>query len=296
MKHKFTWLCGLALIAALSLAGCAAAPQTDHSPGDDSVIVAPDSPAGQPDDIPADEPWDDPEDGEADIPVDVPVEEPEDSPAEETPQINLVMYIKVTADGVNIRGGPGTGYKVLGTAEKNTLYASNGNHGNWYKTYYKGMEAYIYKDYCILVDFEAAAEEIEEVISEGTKHMGVTYVYGATRYHNGSGKLLSGFTTQAFDCSSLMQYIFKVTADINLQVTTRTQVVQGTTVKDGLKRGDLMFFTNAARKNKTGVERIGHVALYLGGNYILHTASDYAKIEQISSTRWSYFIQAQRMI
>ena len=79
-------------------------------------------------------------------------------------------------------------------------------------------------------------------------------------------------------------------------MTTRTQVVQGTTVKDGLKRGDLMFFTNSSRKNNTGVERIGHVALYLGGNYILHTASDYAKIEQISSTRWSYFIQAQRMI
>ena len=203
---------------------------------------------------------------------------------------------KVTGNNVNIRSGPGSEYKVLGTAEKNTLYAANGENGNWYMTYYKGMEAYIYKDYCILVDFEAESEEVEEVIAEGTKHMGVKYVYGATRYHNGKGVLLSGFTAQAFDCSSLMQYIFKVTADINLQMTTRTQVVQGTTVKDGLKRGDLMFFTNSSRKNNTGVERIGHVALYFGGNYILHTASDYAKIEQISSTRWSYFIQAQRMI
>ena len=57
-----------------------------------------------------------------------------------------------------------------------------------------------------------------------------------------------------------------------------------------------MFFTNATRKNYTGVERIGHVALYLGNNYILHTASDYAKIEQISPTRWSYYIQTQRII
>lgn len=300
MKHKLTWLCGLALIAALSLAGCAAAPQTDYNPEGDSGMVAPDSPIDQPDGDPAgdsaDESWDDSSDGGADIPVDVPVVEPDDNPAEEVPQIGLVMYLKVTSDGVNIRGGPGTGYKVLGTAQKDTLYASNGQNGNWYKTYYKGMEAYIYKEYCVLVDLEASSEEVEEVISEGTKHMGVKYVYGATRYHNGTGKLLSGFTTQAFDCSSLMQYIFKVTAGVNLQVTTRTQVVQGTTVSDGLKRGDLMFFTNAQRKNKTGVERIGHVAMYLGENYILHTASDYAKIEQISSTRWSYFIQAQRMI
>jgi cell wall-associated NlpC family hydrolase len=57
-----------------------------------------------------------------------------------------------------------------------------------------------------------------------------------------------------------------------------------------------MFFTNETRKNKTGVERIGHVALYLGDNLILHTASDYAKIESISSARWSFFIQGQRII
>ena len=46
---------------------------------------------------------------------------------------------------------------------------------------------------------------------------------------------------------------------------------------------------------RRGVERIGHVALYLGDNYILHTASDYAVIEQISSTRWGYYIEARRV-
>ena len=94
-----------------------------------------------------------------------------------------------------------------------------------------------------------------------------------------------------------MQYIFYTGAQVNLQVNTRTQVFQGKTVKKSeLKRGDLMFFTNASRQHLTGVERVGHVALYLGDNWILHTASDYAKIEQISSTRWGYFIQGQRII
>ena len=268
---------------AVTLTGCAAA-EEPHPPAADEGIVAPSEPEQPLPDQPVDVPADTPDKGPADV------------PAVEEPQAELVMYIKVTGDGVNIRGGPGSNYNVLGTAQKNTLYASDGRHGNWYKTYYKGMEAYIYKDYCILVEFEAAEEEVEAVIAEGTRHMGVKYVYGATRYHNGRGVRLSGFTAQAFDCSSLMQYIFKIAADVNLQMTTRTQVVQGVTVKDKLKRGDLMFFTNAARKNKTGVERIGHVAMYLGDNYILHTASDYAKIEQISSTRWSYYIQAQRMI
>ena len=57
----------------------------------------------------------------------------------------------------------------------------------------------------------------------------------------------------------------------------------------------MIFFTNAQRYNKTGVERIGHVALYLGDNYILHTASDYAVIEQISAQRWRYYIETRRL-
>ena len=95
-----------------------------------------------------------------------------------------------------------------------------------------------------------------------------------------------------------MQYMFYMGADGHLlDVTTRTQVVQGKAVARGdLQRGDLMFFTNAQRYDKTGVERIGHVALYLGDNLILHTASDYAKIEKISATRWKYYVQSRRMI
>ncbi len=141
------------------------------------------------------------------------------------------------------------------------------------------------------------SEKVEAVIAEGTKLLGTPYVYGATRYHDGSGNRLRGFTTSAFDCSSLMQYMFYRGADFLLQVNTRTQIYQGTTVaKSKLKRGDLIFFTNASRKNNKGIERVGHVAMYLGDNYILHTASDYAKIEQINSTRWGYYIQTQRMI
>lgn len=213
------------------------------------------------------------------------------------PTVKTVTYIKVTADGVNLRKGAGTSYASLGAAQRDTLYACAGESGNWYKTYYKNSVAYISKKYCAIVEMNEASAVIEKIIAEGCKCLGVKYVYGATRYHNGNGKLLSGFTTSAFDCSSLMQYIFKKGADINLQVNTRTQVVQGTAVaRSDLRRGDLIFFTNASRVNNQGVERIGHVALYLGDNYILHTSSDFAKIEQMSSTRWGYYVQARRMV
>lgn len=209
-----------------------------------------------------------------------------------------VTYFTVTTDGVNIRSGAGTGYSVRGQAEKSTLYCLIGNSDGWYKTSYRNKDGYISGQYCTLVNLPSSDNElIEAVIEEGCKLLGTPYVYGAVRLHDGKGNFYKSFTTDEFDCSSLMQYIFYRGAGKLLDVNTRTQVYQGTTVNGAqLKRGDLMFFTNAQRKNNKGVERIGHVALYLGDNYILHTASDYAKIEQISSTRWSYFIQGQRIL
>lgn len=221
---------------------------------------------------------------------------PEEIP--EPPEIKKASYIKVTGDSVNIRSGAGTSYSVSGTAEKSTLYTCLGEENGWYKTKYKNRTVYISKQYCTKVELETDDNElIERVISEGCKLLGVPYVYGAVRLHDGKGNMLKGFSENAFDCSSLMQYIFYKGAGKLLDVNTRTQIYQGTTIsKSNLKRGDLIFFTNDSRKNNKGIERVGHVALYLGDNYILHTASDYAKIEQISSKRWSYYIQAQRII
>lgn len=211
---------------------------------------------------------------------------------------NYDSYLTVTADGVNLRAGAGTGYTVKGSAEKDNSYAVLGESGDWYKIGYQNGVVFIHKKYCTVWKIEKSDnEKVEAVIAQGYKLLGTKYVYGAVRYHDGTGTKLSGFTVTKFDCSSLMQYIFYLGAGTKLGVTTRTQVLQGKTVgKNQLQRGDLLFFTNASRKNNTGVERIGHVALYLGNNKILHTASDYARIEEISSQRWAYFIQAQRMV
>ena len=277
MKRKLILIPALAIMSTLAIGGLSACSSQDSSaPIEEEVEIS-----------------------QANTPQQTPNETttvPEEEPAAQ-PVVQKISYISVNTDGVNIRSGAGTGYSSVGTAEKGTLMALLDKTGSWYKTYYKGKEAYISSNYCTLVDMDKQSDDIEKVILEGCKYLGTKYVYGAVRYHDGTGKKLSGFTTAAFDCSSLMQYIFKLGADKNLQVNTRTQIYQGETVKKAdLKRGDLIFFTNASRKYNSGVERVGHVAMYLGDNYILHTASDYAKIEQISSLRWSYYIQTQRMI
>lgn len=215
----------------------------------------------------------------------------------QAPAVRNASYIRCTGNNVNIRAGAGTDYAVLGSAEKGTMYAIVGKTGNWYKTYYRNKIAYIYAEYASVFTLEQTHENVEKVIEEGYKLLGVPYVYGAVRLHDGKGNMLSGFTTQKFDCSSLIQYIFYKGADKVLQVTTRTQVTQGKYVaRQDLQRGDCIYFTNEERQYKTGVERVGHVALYLGNDYILHTASDYARIEKMSAKRWNFYIEARRFV
>ncbi len=228
-----------------------------------------------------------------------PTESSDDAPppVEETPTPVPAKadYIRCTGDSVNLRAGAGTEFAVLGQAEKNTSYAVIGKIGSWYKTYYRGKVAYISASYVSVFSLEKTENKVEKAIEEGYKLLGVPYVYGAVRFHDGTGRLLSGFTAEKFDCSSLMQYIFYKGANTIIGVHTRIQVKQGKYVKPSeLQRGDCIFFTNDARKDNVGIERVGHVALYLGNNYILHTASDYARIEKISAARWSHYIEARR--
>lgn len=213
-------------------------------------------------------------------------------------QESIMQYVRCTGENVNIRAGAGTGYSVLGTAEKGTMYAIIGKTGNWYKTYYRNQVAYLSASYFSVIKIEKSKNaKIEKVLDEGYKLIGVPYVYGAVRIHDGTGKLLSGFSSQKFDCSSLVQYVFYKGANTLLQVHTRTQVKQGTYVKpSALQRGDCIFFTNEDRQYNTGVEKIGHVAIYLGNDYILHTASDYARIEKMNTYRWNFYVEARRFI
>ena len=220
----------------------------------------------------------------------------EDTPA---PAVSYSYMIKSNTSSLNIRSAPNTGAAVVGKMDKGDMLRFEGESNGWYKTVYKQKTAYVYagNSYAYIVKMTQSNEKVESVIAIGETLMGYPYVWGSQRYHWGNGKLNTNFVQGEYDCSALMQYIYYHGANINLDLTTRTQVLQGREVASGdLQRGDLMFFTNSSRYNLSGVERIGHVALYLGDNYILHTASDFAVIEEISSTRWKYFIVAKRFV
>lgn len=48
---------------------------------------------------------------------------------------------------VNVRSGPGTKYKKIGTAPKGAVYTVTGKKGSWYRIIYKGSTGYIYARY-----------------------------------------------------------------------------------------------------------------------------------------------------
>ncbi len=296
-KHILaTMACSLALLlsALPVMAACGSGGDAGDGPAAElpEEELFPDVP-----DVPA--PPEEDDETEEDAPADKP-EEPAPPEEPEAPALPpRAEYVLVNTDGLNVRRGAGTSYASLGQVDRGDMLHLAGRNGDWYETRYRGTVAYVSAKaaYTSVATLEKADEAVERVIDEGLRLLGVPYVYGAVRLHDGKGNFLKNFTTDAFDCSSLMQYIFYKGAGILLDVTTRTQVKQGTPVAwADIRRGDLLFYTNAQRYNKTGVERIGHVALYLGENYILHTASDYAVIEQMSATRQKYFITGRRVL
>ncbi len=217
-----------------------------------------------------------------------------------TPVKEYATYVESISSNLNIRASSSTSSSSLGQIQKGERLIYLGQVGSWYKTNYKNQTAYISSNtkYTKLVKQEKSTNElVEKVIESGCKLLGTTYVYGAVRLHDGKGNFYSSFTATKFDCSSLVQYIFYYGANKYLPINTRTQIYQGDYVKpSNLQRGDLIFFTNTSRQYNTGIERVGHVALYLGNEYVLHTASDYAKIEKLTADRWNFYIQANRYL
>ncbi len=284
MKNK-RWIAALAALFSLSFAACGA-PAPETLPETLSPEIREEPPAEVQPEPPRAENGNGDETGER---------------AEEPflpPQSEKAAYIRVLVDGLRIRKGAEADSQVVGYAEKGTLLFFAGKEGDRYETRFCGKKAYISADgrYTKTVLLEAGEERTEKIVKEGAELLGTPYVYGAVRLHDGRGNMLENFTASAFDCSSLMQYIFFKGADVLLDVTTRTQIKQGRRVEwADIRRGDLLFFTNASRRQKTGIERVGHVALYLGENYILHTSSDYAKIEKLTPVRIGDFLEARRI-
>lgn len=101
-----------------------------------------------------------------------------------------------------------------------------------------------------------------DVVTEAKKHLGKPYIYGTAG-------------PSSFDCSGLVQYVYKQ-LNINLPRTTFDQINSGTAVsQDKLQPGDLVFTASY------------HVGVYVGNNQIIHAPQDNDVVK--TSTIWSFY-------
>lgn len=219
-------------------------------------------------------------------------------------------YGRVTGSNVNMRKGPGTSYKSLGKSHRGDLAYIIGINKQWYKVIWNDQICYIRSDYLQLTEipyenresekepvffthgkrtgpkvtvanFKASAnyignEEEPEVsataagiVATAKSCLGVRYKWG--------GESMSGF-----DCSGLIQYVFKENG-ISLGRTCKKQYAAGTPIsKSELQPGDLVFFQN------TYTTGLSHAGIYIGNGKFIHASSTKGVIvAELSNSYWS---------
>lgn len=205
---------------------------------------------------------------------------------------------------LNIRSAPEINdNNIIGLLEKNTTVEYIGSYNSgWNVINYKGNKAYVSASskFSKIIDKSAAKENniIESVIDAGMAVLGTPYEYGSVRILNWAGKVNPDFTGDTFDCSAFVQYAYYIGGQIKLQGDSRSMSRNGYEVSIGnIERGDVIFMTSDARQNNSGIEKIGHVAIYLGDNKILHTyGTGGVKITNFEPFWKNRFIMARRMV
>ncbi|NHN31710.1 C40 family peptidase [Paenibacillus agricola] len=166
---------------------------------------------------------------------------------------SALMLAKADA-GASVLETLTAGMKVMVTDESSREWLGISLNGR------QGYIAAASTDYRFKADRPAWERKADTIIDTGLVHLEKPYQFGA-----------SSKQTATFDCSSYTRYIFNQNG-FDLPRDSRQQSQVGQNVKIGdIRKGDLLFFTTPQRKNETGLQRIGHVALYLGDNKVLHT-------------------------
>lgn len=114
-----------------------------------------------------------------------------------------------------------------------------------------------------------ATSDQERVVQVAKQQIGIPYVWGGTDPSTG------------FDCSGLVQYVYKKAVNMNLPRVTTDQQNMGSAVpvsKSQLQKGDLLFY---------GYPNSYHVAIYAGDGYLIQAPKPGETVQMVNM---DYFV------
>lgn len=183
----------------------------------------------------------------------------------------------VTGTSVRLRSEPSTSAGVLGSFNTGASMEITGVSGNWYQVRSGGQTGYVSSDYMtvapggeVYARTLSADNGASEIINTAKNLLGTRYIYGGT-------------TTNGFDCSGYIQYVFAQNG-VELQRTAAQQYTyNGTSVaKSDLQAGDLVFFSSSSQS-------VGHVGMYVGDGQFIHSSSGAGQVI-ITSLNTAYYV------
>lgn len=209
--------------------------------------------------------------------------------------VNAVGAVDATT--LNVRALPSTDSAVisqLSYGQQMNIITKTG--GAWFKVDIGGTIGYVHASYVaasrngtpvvydktadMSVQSVSGTEKGQLVVATAKKYLGIPYVYGGT-------------STNGFDCSGLVQYVFRELG-VSLNRVAADQTAHGTPVsKENLLPGDIVFFHNTSRYT-----RINHVGIYVGDGNFIHApqTGDVVKISPLDTGYYATtFVTARRI-
>ncbi|WAG67918.1 SH3 domain-containing protein [Clostridium estertheticum] len=179
---------------------------------------------------------------------------------------------------LNVRKTAATGNNIIGIINPTNNINLYGTLNGYYKIKYNNTWGYIVKS-CVITSkvttpVPSTASQKKSLIANAEKLIGIPYIWG-------------GATTSGFDCSGLVQYIYK-SIGVTLPRTTYQQVGEGSSVSiNNLEVGDLVFFIGNA-----------HVGIYVGNNKFIEAqkSGTLVKIADLSGYWRTSFVTGRRIL
>ena len=182
--------------------------------------------------------------------------------------MELVRTVAVsTRDGLNVRDGASMESSVLTQVPKGEELEYLDTVGDWIKVSIDDQEAYVSADYVTVEDKLNTAITMSELLyGQGVSDVRVELVEYAKQFLGNPYVWGGSSLTKGTDCSGFTMSIYKKYG-VKLSHHAASQAKEGTKIsKSDLQPGDLVFYADSDG-------HINHVALYIGGDRVIHASS-----------------------